>query len=124
MNRDARNLRYIIVCIERVEEYTVIGKDALASQLLLDAIERNLEKLADTASHLSEETRSAAPHIAWRAVSDFRNILAHQYHGIDYDVVWSVIVNDLPPLKSFARTMLAAFTDKSLHTTDEGERKA
>jgi uncharacterized protein with HEPN domain len=68
--------------------------------------------------------RSAAPHIAWRAVSDFRNILAHQYHGIDYDIVWSVIVNDLPPLKSFARTMLAAFTDKSLHTTDEGERKA
>ncbi|MGI8687526.1 MAG: HepT-like ribonuclease domain-containing protein [Thermomicrobiales bacterium] len=94
--------------MERVEEYTAIGKDALASQLLLDAIERNLEKLADTASHLSEEIRSAAPHIAWRAVSDFRNILAHQYHGIDYEVVWSVIGNDLPPLKSFARTMLTA----------------
>jgi uncharacterized protein with HEPN domain len=80
MNRDVRNPRYIIVCIERVEEYTAIGKEALASQLLLDAIERNLEKLADTTGHPSEETRNAAPHIAWRAVSDFRNILAHQYH--------------------------------------------
>jgi len=83
MNRDTRNLRYVIVCIERIEEYTAIGKDALASQLLLDAIERNLEKLADTAGRLSEEARSAAPHIAWRSVSDFRNILAHQYRGID-----------------------------------------
>ncbi len=78
MNRDARNLRYIIVYIERVEEYTAIGRDALASQVLLDAIERNLEKLADTTRHLSEEIRNGAPHIAWRDVSNFRNILAHQ----------------------------------------------
>lgn len=124
MNRDARNLRYIIVCIERVEEYTAIGKEALESQLLLDAIERNLEKLADTARHLSEETRSAAPHIAWRSISDFRNILAHQYHGIDYEVVWSIIVNDLPLLKSFARTTLVAFTDKFLDTTGDVESDA
>lgn len=119
MNRDARNLRYIIVCIERVEEYTAIGKEALASQLLLDAIERNLEKLADTASHLSEETRNAAPHIVWRDVSNFRNILAHQYHGIDYEIVWSVIINDLPPLKSFAQTILAALAGRDSDTTGE-----
>lgn len=107
MNRDVRNLRYIIICIERVEEYTAIGKDALESQLLLDAIERNLEKLADTTRQLSEEIRGTAPHIAWRDVSNFRNILAHQYHGIDYEIVWSVITNDLPPLKAFAKATLA-----------------
>jgi uncharacterized protein with HEPN domain len=76
VNRDARNLRYIMLCIERIEEYTAIGKAALESQLLLDAIERNLEKLADTAGHLSEEVRNTAPHIAWRDVTDFRNVLA------------------------------------------------
>jgi hypothetical protein len=54
VNRDARNLRYIILCIERIEGYAAIGEAALESQLLLDAIERNLEKLADTAGHLSE----------------------------------------------------------------------
>jgi hypothetical protein len=43
VNRDARHRRYILFCIERVEEYTEIGKAALESQLLLDAIERNLE---------------------------------------------------------------------------------
>jgi uncharacterized protein with HEPN domain len=44
-------------------------------------------------------------------VTDFRNILAHQYHGIDYEIVWSVSVNDLPPLKAFARAMLAQIED-------------
>ncbi len=107
MNRDVRNLRYMIICIERVEEYIATGKDALESQLLLDAIERNLEKLADTTRQLSEEIRDTPPHIAWRDVSNFRNILAHQYHGIDYEIVWSVITNDLPPLKAFAKATLA-----------------
>ncbi|HEY8311341.1 MAG TPA: HepT-like ribonuclease domain-containing protein [Gemmatimonadaceae bacterium] len=100
-----------MLCIERIEEYTAIGETALESQLLLDAIERNLEKLADTAGRLSEERRNATSHIAWRDVTDFRNVLAHQYHGIDDEIVWSVIVNDLPPLKAFARAMLAQIED-------------
>lgn len=118
MSRDARNLRYITICIDRVEEYTAIGKAALESQLLLDAIERNLEKLADTTGRLSDDVRNAAPHIAWRDVTNFRNILAHQYHGIDYEIVWSVIANDLPPLKRFAHMMLAKIADPSSDTPD------
>lgn len=119
MNRDVRNLRYIIICIERVEEYAAVGKAALESQLLLDAIERNLEKIADTAAHLSIEVRNAASHIAWRDVGNFRNVLAHQYHGIDYEIVWSVIVNDLPPLKAFARMMLATLEEKPSEAMDD-----
>lgn len=61
----------------------------------------------------SDGIRDAAPHIAWRAVRDFRNILAHQYHGIDYEIVWSVIANDLPLLKAFARMMLATMAGTS-----------
>jgi hypothetical protein len=48
VNRDARNLQFILTCIARIESYTAAGKDSLQSQLHVDAIERNLEKLADT----------------------------------------------------------------------------
>jgi uncharacterized protein with HEPN domain len=89
--------------------------------LLLDAIERNLEKLADTAGRLSDEVRNAAPYIGWRDVSDFRNVLAHQYHGIDYEIVWSVIVNDLPPLKALAQTTRVILEGNSSAVTDEAQ---
>jgi uncharacterized protein with HEPN domain len=57
-------------------------------------------------------------------VSDFRNVLVHQYHGIDYEIVWSVIVNDLPPLKASARTMLTQIEDTTSGTMDSEKPKA
>jgi uncharacterized protein with HEPN domain len=45
--------------------------------------------------------------IPWRAIGDFRNILAHRYHSVDYEIVWSIVTDDLPVLKRFAERTIA-----------------
>lgn len=119
MNRDARNLQFILTCIARIEAYTTAGKDSLQSQLHVDAVERNLEKLADTTKQLSDAVRKSDATIPWRAIGDFRNILAHRYHGVDYEIVWSIVTDDLPVLKRFAERTLA-----QLSLSDDQETKS
>ncbi len=119
MNRDVRNLQFILTCIARMESYTAAGRASLQSQLHVDAIERNLEKLADTTKQLSDTVRASDDTIPWRAIGDFRNILAHRYHGVDYDIVWSIVTDDLPVLKRFAERTLAQLSSSPDETGAE-----
>ena len=59
---------------------------------------RNLQTLSESSQRLSEEARCCEPGVPWRAISGFRNILVHDYLGLDVDVVWHVLAVDLPPL--------------------------
>jgi len=64
------------------------------------AVLRNLETLADAASHFSDALKARHPWLPWRKVADFRNVLAHVYLELDLDLVWQTIANDLPELKA------------------------
>jgi hypothetical protein len=66
--------------------------------MVQDAVLRRMETLADAAARLSSELRDRHPEIPWRLISDFRNVLAHAYTDVRLEVVWQVIVRDLPPL--------------------------
>jgi len=45
------------------------------------------------------EIKNKYPAVEWRKISNFRNILAHEYFGIDYEILWDIIRNKIPPLK-------------------------
>ncbi len=75
-------------CIYHIEEYTENGREHfLNSKLAQDAVVRNLQTLAESSQRLSMECKEAFPLITWREISGFRNILAHDYLGIDPMVV-------------------------------------
>ncbi len=63
-----------------------------------DAIERNLQIIGEAANHLPQEITDAHPEIAWPEIRGFRNILVHQYFGVDVDVVRDVVELHLPLL--------------------------
>ncbi len=63
-----------------------------------DATLRNLELLGEAATHVPPEIRANHPHIPWRQVIATRNRLIHAYLGIDDDVIWSIVRDDLPAL--------------------------
>lgn len=65
-----------------------------------DAIVRNLELIGEAATHIPEEIRDANPPIPWRLIIATRNRLIHGYLGIDNDTLWSIIVDDIPSLKT------------------------
>ena len=62
-----------------------------------------LQRIGDAVNHLPDEITGAHPEIAWPQLRGFRNILVHQYFGVDIDVVRDVVETHLPPLAEALR---------------------
>lgn len=69
------------------------------------AAQRWLEILGEAASHVSDETKSAHPEIAWREITGIRVILAHGYFHIEQDIIGNVINHDVPVLRAQLRSV-------------------
>ena len=85
---------------QNVQDYTEEQDlaDFLSSGLTYDATLRNLELIGEAATHIPETVRDAHPEISWRMVIATRNRLIHGYLGIDDDIIWSIIQDDIPNL--------------------------
>ncbi len=70
-----------------------------------DAVIRNLEIIGEAAGNLPEEIQEAAPEIDWRKIRGLRNILIHEYFGINLPIVWDVVQNKLGPLETVCRKL-------------------
>lgn len=94
-------IRHMLECIERVESYTAEGSNAFRnSTLIQDAVVRNLQIMAESSQRLSDTTKSQVNDIPWRAIAGFRNMVVHGYMGLDLELIWTVVDQDLPPLKA------------------------
>lgn len=71
-----------------------------------DAVVRNLEIIGEAAKNLPPEFKDTEPNIDWRKIGGFRDILAHQYFGIDDAIIGDIIENKLPALESVVRKAL------------------
>jgi uncharacterized protein with HEPN domain len=108
MKDDRLFLTHIRECIGRIEKYTVSGRAAFnADSMTQDAVLRNLHTLAESTQRLSEVLKKRHPEVDWRQLAGFRNVLVHDYLGIDLDRVWLAVEKNLPELKSHVDAMLA-----------------
>lgn len=102
MKKDARIfIEHILDCIKLIEGY-LHGKsksDFLESSQLQDAVIRRIEIIGEAAKNIPEEIKSRYPDIAWSQITGMRDILTHKYFGIDLELTWEVIANDIPKLK-------------------------
>ncbi len=100
MKDDRVYLKHILRCIARVEEYTEAGReDFFSSHLIQDGVIRNLQTLAESTQRLSEVVRVSQPSVDWKGLAGFRNVLVHNYLGVDMEYVYRVVELDLPCLK-------------------------
>lgn len=100
MKDDRLYLFHILESIERVEEYTSDGmEEFLADKKTQDAVLRNLQILAESTQRISPELKSAHIEIDWRGISGFRNVLVHDYLGVNLITVWGIIEGPLKELK-------------------------
>jgi len=109
MKDDQLYLIHISECIERIETYVSgIDKRAfMASSLVQDAVIRNLQIMAESARRVSDRLKEAQPEIDWHKIAGFRNILVHDYLGVDTERVWNIIENEIPVLKKAVHEMMA-----------------
>ena len=99
MKDDRLYLIHIRECIARVEEYTADGRDVfLSDRKTQDAVLRNLQTMAESTQRLSDELKEANPDVDWHAIAGFRNVLTHDYLGLDLKYVWQVIETKVPGL--------------------------
>ena len=94
-------LRHILV-----ETDYLIGRSAglsleafEADETLRRAFARSLEVIGEAAKKLPEEYRARYPQVEWRAMTGMRDRLIHAYFGVDYILVWDVVVHKIPKLR-------------------------
>jgi uncharacterized protein with HEPN domain len=107
---DRLYLIHIIECNERIERYTAPGDDAFFSDTMIqDAVPRNLHTLSESTQRLSDALKDRHPEVDWTSIAAFRNVVVHDYLGIDLPLVWDIVVRDLPTLKRAISTILEAY---------------
>ena len=101
MKDDTLYLIHIGECMDKIDLY-MAGVDRerfLKSILIQDAVLRNLQVLAESTQRLTDEFKEAHPDVEWYKIAGLRNILVHDYLGIDIKTVWNIVERKLPELK-------------------------
>ena len=101
-------LRHMLICIDRIADYTRDGRTAfMADPKTQDAVVRNLEVLGQAAKDFgTEDLQASASGIPWSRIAGLRNVLAHQYLGVDMSLVWNIVERELPQLRPAVEALL------------------
>ena len=107
MKSDRPYLEHILQAIEKIQAYTTDGKvHFMHDEKTQDAVVRNFEIIGEAVKHLSEAAKALRPEIRWRDIAGLRDVLIHNYMGINFNRVWAVIERDVVPLKEAVEYLL------------------
>jgi len=109
MSRDEiMYLRDIVISCDKVLRFTKgLGQpELIQDERTYDAVVRNLEIIGEAAKHVPDTLRIQMHDIEWRKIAGMRDMLAHDYFGIDNDILWDVVQNKIPQLTKAINTFL------------------
>ncbi|MFH1728993.1 MAG: DUF86 domain-containing protein [Pseudomonadota bacterium] len=91
----------ILEAITKIESYAkdLSYEEFLTNDLVQDAIIRNLEVIGEAVKGVPNDIKNSNQNIEWRKIAGLRDILIHEYFGIDHEIIWDVISNKLETLK-------------------------
>ena len=109
MRSDRERLLDIAEAIDRILKYTRRGRAEFETDELIQTwVIHHIEILGEAARRISPELRNAHPEVPWGQMSAMRNVLAHDYFGIDVERVWNTAEHDLPRLRRQVKALLEA----------------
>ena len=99
----------IVTAAESIEDYIrgMTFDGFCQDKKTVDAVVRNLEVIGEAARHVPDEVRNRFRDIAWADMSDMRNVLIHEYFGVDLPILWKTIRSDRPPLVPALKAVLS-----------------
>lgn len=108
--KDKGNLLAILEAVDKINSFTSGIPDAAAfynDAKTFDATLMNFIVIGESVTRLSDTLKNKHTGIDWVKIKGFRNVIAHDYFGIDAEEIWQIIINHLPQLKKDILTLLA-----------------
>lgn len=101
LNRDLTYIGDMLDAIRRIETYTagVKKKEFIEHLMMQDAVMRQIEIIGEASNSVSDEFQEKHPEFPWFQMRGIRNKIVHDYRGINLQVIWDTVKNDLPALK-------------------------
>lgn len=85
---------------EKIQKYTaeLDFEEFIENDLVIDAVARNFEIIGEAANRVEPDFRAENPEIEWIRITGFRNRIIHEYFGIDYEIMWTIIEENIGEL--------------------------
>jgi len=101
-------LNDIIESIADIKEFTngMTRESFSTDKKTIKAVVRSLEVIGEAANKLPDDVRDRYPEISWQEIIGMRNRLIHEYFGVDLDIVWQTIEEDLEPLENAVKKII------------------
>lgn len=108
---DKIRLQYIYDAILEIESYLMHKDfdDFSNNSMMKFACVKQMEIIGEASKHVSDEIKSRFSSVEWSQIVGMRNVFVHEYFGIDTDLVWEIIKNDLPEFKKNVKQILDTF---------------
>jgi len=114
MYKNILQLKAILEAIDKIEQYTSDFKDAqdLYHDIKsFDATMMQFIVIGEAINRLDDEFKNKNSSIPWQKIKDFRNIIAHDYFGIDADEIWDIVNSKILPLKQEVEKLIKFYED-------------
>lgn len=94
-------VRYVLKVTASINQDTLISDETLKR-----AVVRSLEIIGEASKKIDPDFKLLHPHINWKGMTGTRDKLIHDYFGVNYTIVWDIIINELPPLNEYLEELV------------------
>jgi uncharacterized protein with HEPN domain len=100
MREPKERLKDILDAIDKIERYAVRGREVFEQEELIQTwILYHIQLIGEAAAQLGKAFHESYPEIPWVQIVAMRNVLVHEYFGVDLEEVWKTVERDLPTLR-------------------------
>ena len=110
IDRDRNIISHMLKYCDEVEtahdDFSHSKEKFMNSSTYRNAVTMPILQIGEVANHLSEEFKQQHKQIPWNEMRGIRNLMAHQYHSVDFDIIWDTSRIDIPALREFCKVNL------------------